>query len=139
MMEVLLPVLGFLIGTIASMVGVGGGVFIVPLLTLVYEFSPSHAVGTSLATIVFTSLASTAHYSRQKRIYYKTGSILAISTVPGAYLGAYLTEIVQEQMLGLIFGVFVLLVALRMIFKVDFSGNKHSNTDKSDPVEKVIR
>jgi len=135
MMEVLLPVLGFLIGTIASMVGVGGGVFIVPLLTLVYEFSPSHAVGTSLATIVFTSLASTAYYSRQKRIYYKTGLVLAISTVPGAYLGAYFTEIIQEQMLGLVFGVFVLLVALRMILKLDSSGNKRSNTEKSDPVD----
>jgi len=131
MMEILLPLLGFLIGTVASMVGVGGGVFIVPLLTLLYEFSPPEAVGTSLATIIFTSLASTANYSRQKRIYYKAGLILALTTVPGAFLGAYLTSIIEERLLGLIFGFFIFFVALRMIFKLSFSGTKHSDTEKS--------
>lgn len=116
------------------MVGVGGGVFIVPLLTLVYEFSPPEAVGTSLATIIFTSLASTANYSRQKRIYYKTGLILASTTVPGAFLGAYLTSIMEERLLGLIFGVFISFVALRMIFKLSFSRTKHSDTEKSTHV-----
>jgi len=134
-MEILLPVLGFLVGTVASMVGVGGGVFIVPLLTLVFNFSPSNAVGTSLATIVFTSLASTANYSRQKRIYCKTGLILAITTVPGAILGAHLTSIIEAQLLGLIFGSFILLVALRMIFKLNFSKNRRSDTEKSNPVD----
>ena len=135
MMEILLPLLGFLIGTVASMVGVGGGVFIVPLLTLVYGFSPSHAVGTSLTTIIFTSLASTANYSRQKRIYYKTGIILAITTVPGAVLGAHITSVIDEQLLGLIFGCFLFFVALRMILKLSFSKNKHSDTEKSNPVD----
>jgi uncharacterized membrane protein YfcA len=131
MMEILLPLLGFLIGTVASMVGVGGGVFIVPLLTLLYEFSPSEAVGTSLATIIFTSLASTANYSRQKRIYYKTGLVLALTTIPGAFLGAYLTSIIEERLLGLIFGLFIFFVALRMIFKLSFSRTKQSHTEKS--------
>ena len=134
MMETLLPLLGFLVGTVASMVGVGGGVFIVPLLTLVYGFSPPEAVGTSLATIIFTSLASTANYSRHKRIYYKTGLILALTTVPGAFLGAYLTSIIEERLLGLIFGVFIFFVALRMIFKLSFSRTKHSDTEKSTHV-----
>jgi hypothetical protein len=131
MMEIWLPILGFLIGTVASMVGVGGGVFIVPLLILLYEFSPAYAVGTSLTTIIFTSLASTVNYSKQKRIYYKTGLILAITTVPGAYLGAYLTSIIEAQLLGLIFGVFLFFVALRMIFKLNFSRRKRSDAEKS--------
>jgi len=135
MMEILLPLLGFLIGTVASMVGVGGGVFIVPLLTLLYEFSPSNAVGTSLTTIIFTSLASTANYSRQKRIYYKTGLILAIATVPGAYLGAYVTSIIEERLLGLLFTVFLFFVALRMIFKLSFSRTRHSDKEKSTLVD----
>lgn len=135
MMKILLPIFGFLIGTIAAMVGVGGGVFIVPLLTLLYLFSPSEAVGTSLATIVFTSLASTANYARQKRIYYKTGLILAITTVPGAILGAHITSIIDEQLLGLIFGGFLFFIALRMILKLSFSKNKHSDTEKSNPVD----
>ena len=135
MMEILLPIFGFLIGTVASMVGVGGGVFIVPLLTLLCGFSPSEAVGTSLATIVFTSLASTVNYARQKRIYYKTGIILAITTVPGAVLGAHTTSVIDERLLGLIFGCFLFFVALRLILKLGFSKNKHSDTEKSNPVD----
>ena len=135
MMEILLPIFGFLIGTVASMVGVGGGVFIVPLLTLLCGFSTSEAVGTSLATIIFTSLASTANYSRQKRIYYKTGLVLAITTVPGAYLGAYLTEIIQERLLGLIFGAFLFFVALRMIFKLNLFKSEHSDTEKRHAID----
>ena len=138
MMEILLPLLGFLIGTVASMVGVGGGVFIVPLLTLLYEFSPSEAVGTSLATIIFTSLASTANYSRQKRIYYKTGLILALTTIPGAFLGAYSTSIIEERLLGLIFGLFIFFVALRMIFKLSFSRTKQSHTGKGGHSESSL-
>jgi uncharacterized membrane protein YfcA len=135
MMEVLLPALGFLIGTVASMVGVGGGVFIVPLLALLYGFCPNHAVGTSLATIVFTSLASTVNYSRQKRIYYKTGLVLTITTVPGALLGAYLTSLIEARLLGLIFGFFLLFIALRMIFKLTLSRNRHPDTEKSNPID----
>lgn len=132
MMEILLPILGFLIGTVASMIGVGGGVFIVPLLTLSsYDFSPAQAVGTSLTTIIFTSLASAANYSRQKRIYYKTGLILATTTVPGAFAGAYLTSIIEARLLGLIFGVFLLFVALRMIFKFSFFRSRHSDTENT--------
>lgn len=138
MMEILLPLLGFLIGTVASMTGIGGGVFIVPLLTLLYDFPPAQAVGTSLTTIIFTSLASTANYSRQKRIYYKTGLILAIATVPGAFLGAYLTSIIEARLLGLIFGVFLFFVALRMIFQLSFSRTKHSDTEKSTHSESSL-
>ncbi len=132
MIEYLLPLFGFLIGTIASMVGIGGGVFIVPLLTLLYQFEPSIAVGTSLTSIIFTSIASTLNYSRQKRIYYKAGILLAITTVPGAYLGAYLTSIITSRQLGLIFGFFLIFVALRMIFSFRIFNKHVEKKEKSE-------
>jgi uncharacterized membrane protein YfcA len=115
MWELLLPVAGFLIGIVAAMAGVGGGVFIVPLLALAFSFSPAHAVGTSLTVIVFTAVAATVSYSRQKRVYYKIGLLLAVLTVPGAVLGAYLTSVLPASLLGLIFGVFLVLVAVQMV------------------------
>jgi len=130
MMEILLPVFGFLIGTVASMTGIGGGVFIVPLLTLLYDVYTHQAVGTSLTTIIFTSLASAANYSRQKRIYYKTGLVLATTTAPGAILGAYLTSITPARILGLIFGFFLIFIALRMTIDFGFSRSKHSDKKK---------
>jgi hypothetical protein len=111
----LLVVFGFFIGIIASMTGVGGGIFIVPILTFFYAFVVNSATGTSLTSIIFTAIASTLNYAKQKRIYYKTGAILIITTAPGAYLGAWLATIMEERTLGLVFGVFLILVAIRMI------------------------
>ena len=110
-----LTVFGFLIGIIASLTGVGGGIFIVPVLTFFYDFKVNNATATSLTTIIFTAIAATINYSRQKRIFYKTGLILIITTAPGAYLGAWLATIMEERLLGLIFGFFLILVAIRMI------------------------
>lgn len=115
MWEIILPIFGLLIGTIASLTGIGGGAIIVPLLTLLYFFEPPNAVGTSLTTIIFTALAATLNYARQKRIHYKTGLVLATTTIPGAFLGAFLTTVIPPKQLGLIFGFFLIIVALRMI------------------------
>jgi uncharacterized membrane protein YfcA len=111
----LLVVFGFFIGILASMAGVGGGVFIVPILTFFYDFKVNAATGTSLTAIIFTAIASTINYRKQKRIYYKTGLVLAVTAAPGAYLGGYIAKITNEQLLGLTFGVFLILVAGRMI------------------------
>ncbi|MDH5419532.1 MAG: sulfite exporter TauE/SafE family protein [Candidatus Bathyarchaeota archaeon] len=115
----LLSPIAFLVGIIAAMTGVGGGVFVVPLLSLVYGFSSHQAIGTSLATIVFTSLSSTIVYWRQRRVDYKVGLILTLTTIPGAFVGAYLTSFIEEKLLGLIFGFFLIFVALRMAFQLD--------------------
>lgn len=82
MWEWLLPIFGFLIGIAAALTGVGGGIFIVPLLTLLYGFDPVIAIGTSLATIIMTSIASSVNYLKQKRVYIKIGLILALATAP---------------------------------------------------------
>jgi len=104
----LLVAFGFFIGILASMAGVGGGVFIVPILTFFYDFRASNATGTSPTAIIFTAIASTINYRKQKRIYYKTGLVLALTSAPGAYLGGYIAKISREQLLGLTFGVFAL-------------------------------
>ena len=113
---ILAPLVAFLVGIIAAMIGIGGGVFIVPFLTLVSDFSPQQSVGTSLAMILFTSLSSTVRYTRQRRVDFKVGLILVLATIPGAFLGAYLTALVTAKLLGLVFGIFLLFIALRMAF-----------------------
>jgi len=117
-----LPAAGFLVGIVASMTGVGGGIIIVPLLTILFAFVPQHAVGTSLGSIIFTALASSLSYAKQRRIYYRTGIWLAVMSVPGAYFGAYLTTVISPRHLGLIFGVFLLFVASRMMLRMKRGG-----------------
>jgi uncharacterized membrane protein YfcA len=115
MLELLLPIFGLLIGIIAALTGIGGGAFIVSLLVLVYAFVPQNAVGTSLTAIIFTAVAATLNFSRQRRIYYKTGLVLAVTTVPGASLGAYLTTILPPRLLGIILGAMLIPIALYVI------------------------
>jgi len=114
----LLPIFGFLIGIAAALSGIGGGIFIVPLLNLVYGFIITSATGTSLATIILISLASSVNYVRQHRVYFKIGLVLAIATAPGAYFGAELTTIsLVKTWLGTIFGIFLLIIAAQLILR----------------------
>lgn len=128
---ILLPLLAFPVGVFAAMVGVGGGVFIVPVLTLIYDFKTPEAIGTSLAMIIFTSIFSTVSYSRQRRIDYKFGLILSVATIPGAIVGALAVNIIDKNQLGLIFGIFLIFVALRMLITYDF-GKQKSKPKKTD-------
>jgi uncharacterized membrane protein YfcA len=133
MWELVLPFLGFLIGTVAALTGIGGGVFIVPLLTLVYALSPTNAAGTSLTVIVFTALASTLNYSRQRRISYRTGGLLAIVTALGGVLGVYLTTVIAPRILGAFFGFFMIVfVALPMSIDPNSLRLKGSSTLEAD-------
>jgi len=112
----LLPGFGLIVGFFASLTGVGGGVIIFPVLTLLYGFAPQQAVGTSLGMIIFTAIASSFSYFKQKRIFFRTGLLLSVTTVPGAYLGAYLTTVLSARVLGGLFGLFLIYIAGRMIF-----------------------
>lgn len=81
--------------------------------------------------ILFKALSSTVSYGRQKRIDYKVGLILAAITIPGAFLGAYLTHIIAEEFLTLIFALFLLYVASRMIFSIGLGKLKLSTNRKT--------
>lgn len=99
----LLP-LGFVAGIIGSMIGLGGGFIIVPVLTF-FGFSPTLAASDSLFAAFSNSIASTASYSRQKRIVYSLGLKLALISIPGTILGAYISDEVSPPMFKLLFGV----------------------------------
>jgi uncharacterized membrane protein YfcA len=137
----LLTVFGFFIGVIASLTGVGGGIFIVPVLTFFYDFKVNNATATSLTTIIFTAIAAAINYSRQRRIFYKTGLILIVTTAPGAYLGAWVATIIEERLLGLVFGIFMILVAIRMIISTlrTKTPNKSSSTRTDSELIKLRR
>ena len=113
---ILLPVIAFFIGIVAAMLGIGGGVFMVPTLVLLpwYALDPAVASGTSLAAIIFTSVSSTFRYMKQKRVDHLLGLALASTTIPGAFLGSYSKSLIETRLLGLIFAFFLIFVATRM-------------------------
>lgn len=126
---------GFLIGILASMTGVGGGIFVVPILVFFYGETiktTQMATATSLFAIIFTAIASTVNYSRQKRIYYKTGLVLAVTSAPGAFLGAWIANKIDSGLLGVIFGVFLVVVAVRMIATTIRQKKNRTETSHTD-------
>lgn len=114
-------VLGAGAGTLAGLFGIGGGLIIVPVLILMFTaqgFEASivtHlAVGTSLATIVFTSLSSVRTHHLKGSVRWELFWPMAIGIVVGAALGVYTARLMSGPVLQNVIGVFALLVALQM-------------------------
>jgi len=117
--------LGAAAGTLAGMLGVGGGLVIVPVLAWVFlglDFTPEvimHlAVGTSLATIVFTSISSVRAHHRRGAVQWPLVGRLLPGIVVGVFLGALLAERLDTAALRTVFGIFELLVAAQMGFSL---------------------
>jgi uncharacterized membrane protein YfcA len=115
----LLAVYAVAVGTIASMVGIGGGIFNTPLLILVFFFDAQQASATALVAALFVAAASTPKYWRQnpRPIIPKAGLFLALTTIPGSLTGVFLrTLIAEDYALRLIFGISLFPVAIKMLF-----------------------
>jgi hypothetical protein len=108
-------------GMLAGLLGVGGGIVIVPVLVFVFtvqgitpELVVHLAIGTSLATIVVTSLSSIRAHHRRGAVLWPVFSRLAPGIVMGALIGAVVADALSSDTLRRIFGAFALLVALQM-------------------------
>ena len=114
--------LGLFAGGLAGLLGVGGGLVIVPVLSLLFTLqgiAPALvmqlAIGTSLATIVFTSLSSMLAHQRRGAVDWSTMLQLTAGIVPGAWGGGALAVWFGGPLLAMLFGVFELLVAVQML------------------------
>lgn len=104
------------IGSLASLLGVGGGIFMVPLLLLGGFVSiTQEAVGTSIAGVVFASLSSSIAYGMKRLINVRIGLLLMPSTILGAWCGARLTSVINPRGLSIAFGTFLLYPVAIMI------------------------
>lgn len=113
--------LGAFAGLLAGLLGVGGGLVIVPVLALIFHqagMTPSvimhMAIGTSLATIVFTSLSSVWAHHRHGAVMWTAFRDLTPGIVFGAMLGAMVADSLPSDSLKTFFGLFELMVALQM-------------------------
>src|SRR3989442_8597149 len=96
--------LGFGAGIIGSMIGLGGGFIVVPVLTF-FGFSPSLAASNSLLAAFSNAVASTVSYAKQKRIVYSIGLKLALLSMPGTILGAYISDEISSSLFKILFGI----------------------------------
>lgn len=122
-------VLGSVVGILAGLLGIGGGLIIVPALVYLLplegvskEFVMPMAIATSLAAIIITSAsAAFAHY-KKGNIDFKLASKIMKSIVLGAFIGAFLAELLSFNSLSFFFATIVVLLALQMLFSFNFKG-----------------
>jgi uncharacterized protein len=100
-----------LAGFLGALTGLGGGVVVVPLLTLALGVDIRYAVGASLVSVIATSSGAAAAYVREGFSNIRIGMFLEIATTFGALVGAYLATRLQTHIIGLIFGLVLLLSA----------------------------
>ncbi|MCK5522672.1 MAG: sulfite exporter TauE/SafE family protein [Thiomargarita sp.] len=117
-----LLLLGIIAGTVAGLLGVGGGIIIVPMLVWIFGQYPEipaaslmHiAIGTSLATIVITSLSSIIAHQRHKAVLWSIVWRLTPGIIIGAALGAIFADLLPSDTLRVIFALFILFVSVQL-------------------------
>lgn len=110
-----LMVIGLLAGMLSGLIGIGGGIVMVPLLLLL-GFSQYQAQGTSLAVLVVpVTAAAVFNYYKEGYIDWRNAAIIAVFFVIGGYFGSKLAINIDEKMLKKVFGVVLLVVAGKMI------------------------
>jgi uncharacterized membrane protein YfcA len=118
----LLVLLGCAAGFLAGLFGVGGGIVLIPFLLLFFQLTgvsslvATHlTLGTSLAVIVFTSLASANEYRRNNHIIWKGVVYIGLASVAGAGLGSMIAGGLEGKTLQRIFALVVVVAAFRML------------------------
>jgi uncharacterized membrane protein YfcA len=95
-------------GFLGALTGLGGGVVLVPLLTIVFHVDLRYAIGASLVSVIATSSGSAAAYVKEGFSNIRIGMFLEIATTTGALLGAYLTAKISPSAIAIIFGLMLM-------------------------------
>lgn len=110
---------GLVASICGSMVGLGGGFMLVPILRLFFNLGPAEAAGTSLVLVVANSGSGALTYLLQKRVHLKVGLMLAAGGLPGSIAGALLVQHLSAAAFDWIFGIFLIAVAADMMLNRD--------------------
>lgn len=107
--------LGAVSGALGGLMGVGGGIVLVPLLVHALRFAQHEAQGTSLALVIVTALVAVIPYYGHERLDLVLALWLAVGAVPGVILGSRLAARTSAARLRIAFGVVMLVTAIRML------------------------
>lgn len=108
--------IGLLVGLLGSLIGVGGGFFVVPFLLHADKFAKESASAASLGVVLLSAISGTLANAKRKRIDYRTGVVLAAGTLPGAWYGRLVIGKLTERQFAYSFGGLLVAVALYVLF-----------------------
>ena len=117
---ILFILVGAVAGLLAGMLGIGGGMITIPTLFFLFSYlAPGldmhYAVGTSLAAMVFNTMASTSAHYRKQGIHGATLAPMLPGALVGCVIGAYIAKLIPSEMLKVGFGIFAVYVGIRFL------------------------
>lgn len=104
-------------GFIGALTGLGGGLLLIPLLTIVCGVDIHYAIGTSLLSIIATSSGAAQSYIKEGLVNIRLAMLLGIPTTLGAIAGSFIATEISKNMISLIFGIVLFATAVFIIFK----------------------
>jgi uncharacterized membrane protein YfcA len=122
-------VAGTVAGSMGSLLGLGGGVFLVPFLHLVLGFPLKSSAAISLATVIATSSAVTGWRAGERLINLRFGMLLEVATVAGSLLGGVTAQVFPESTLQRMFGVMAIVSAFAMLGRLNRRNILDSSVD----------
>ena len=117
-MEIVIYLLfGLIAGILGGLLGIGGGTIIIPGLVLLFGLSQHQAQGTALAAMLPpVGLLAVIEYYRNGNVNLPTAAWLAVGLLFGGLIGAVFAAHISDQLLRRIFGVFLLVISLKILF-----------------------
>ncbi|MBF0384269.1 MAG: sulfite exporter TauE/SafE family protein [Candidatus Omnitrophica bacterium] len=114
----LLIIIGFAIGCYGTIVGIGGGPLILPILVFFFGWDNEFLVATSLFIVFLNAASGCSGYALQKRIDYRGGIKFTLAAMPGAFISSYIHHWFNLIFFNIIFGIFLILLAAYTIYSV---------------------
>ncbi len=124
----LITICGILVSAFGTVVGFGGGVFMIPILVIFFHVPIKFAISSVLLALLPGSLISSVFNAKQKKIDYKGGIILEVPTIIGTILGSYLTAVLPTFIIEIIFALFISLVGIYNIYTSHSDEQKHKKS-----------
>ena len=103
----------FCAGLLGALTGLGGGIIVVPMLTLLFHVDLRYAIGASLVSVIATSSGAAAAFVREGFTNVRVGILLEVATTVGALIGAALSGLIPTSALAVLFGCVLLFTAYR--------------------------
>jgi uncharacterized protein len=126
MEEFIIFVVGALVSGFGTIIGFGGGVFMVPILIIFFGYNIEIAIGATMSALVPASIIASVFNLRDRSIDYVVGSLIQFPAVAGTVLGAFMVAFLPVTELQVIFALFVLVVGGFMVAPKQQEDTRHS-------------
>ena len=131
-------IVGIAVGVLGSILGIGGGMIITPVLTLGFGLDIKYAIGASIIAVIATSSGATIAYLKDNVLNLRVAMFLEIATSIGAIMGALLTGVIRPIFLYLLLGLLLFFSGANMVRKL-WGKQVQTNADSDDSIAKKLK